>query len=243
MQFYMVTDKGLLREINEDFCLSGIINGYTVLILADGMGGHNGGETASKIAGEFIFGYLKENLKENMLPGQIMLMLPEAFEKANSRILRISEENPELSGMGTTADVLIYKNNVAYIAHIGDGRIYTLSPKGELHLITKDHSLVEYMIETGAITREQAAGHPQKNIITKALGISRDVDADVFRTEAEPCEFFLMCSDGLTNMVSEETMAKTILSGKNVEKTAKKLIKLANSAGGNDNITVILAKA
>lgn len=243
MQFYSLTDRGMLREINEDYFLSEKAGDYTILILADGMGGHNGGETASKIAGEIIFDFLSRKLKKALLPGQIMLMLPEALEKANEHILALSKKNVELAGMGTTADVLVFKEDVAYIAHIGDGRIYSFTPEGEITLLTKDHSLVEYMIETGALTREQAAGHPQKNIITKALGISREVSADIFHMKVVPGSRFLMCSDGLTNMVDDATIGKTVSSCKSLQLGAQKLIELANDAGGNDNITVILAEA
>ncbi len=242
MQFYSLSDRGMLREINEDYFISENIEGFTVLILTDGMGGHNGGETASKIAGEIIFDFLSGRLKEALLPGQIMLMMEEALEKANEYILSLSKKKSSLAGMGTTADVLVFKKDAAYIAHVGDGRIYVLGKDGKLSLLTKDHSLVEYMVETGAITREQAADHPQKNVITKALGISPDVNADVFHVKASEKSRFLMCSDGLTNMLSDEAIEKTLSRSESLEDGVKTLIKLANEAGGSDNITVILAE-
>ena len=241
MQFYSLSDRGMLREINEDYFISENLGDYTVLILTDGMGGHNGGETASKIAGEIIFDFLSNRLKKALLPGQIMLMLEEALEKANEYILSLSRKKVNLAGMGTTADVLVFKKDTAYIAHIGDGRIYSLNQGGKLNLLTKDHSLVEYMVETGAITREQAAGHPQKNVITRALGISPEVNADVFFTKLSQDDVLLMCSDGLTNMLSESDIAKVILSSTSPEDSAKELIQMANAAGGNDNITVVIA--
>lgn len=242
MQFYSLSDRGMLREINEDYFISETLGDYTVLILTDGMGGHNGGETASKIAGEIIFDFLESRLEKALLPGQVMLMMEEALEKANEYILSLSKKKVKLAGMGTTADVLVFKKDVAYIAHVGDGRVYSLSEDGKLSLLTKDHSLVEYMIETGAITREQAAGHPQKNVITKALGISPDVNADVFHVKASEKSRFLMCSDGLTNMLSDEAIEKTLLQSESLEGGVKTLIKQANEAGGSDNITVILAE-
>ena len=242
MQFYSLSDRGMLREINEDYFISETLGDYTVLILTDGMGGHNGGETASKIAGEIIFDFLESRLEKALLPGQVMLMMEEALEKANEYILSLSKKKASLAGMGTTADVLVFKKDVAYIAHVGDGRIYSLSGDGKLSLLTKDHSLVEYMIETGAITREQAAGHPQKNVITKALGISPDVNADIFHAKALGKSRFLMCSDGLTNMLSDEAIEKTLSQSKSLEDGVKTLIKQANEAGGSDNITVILAE-
>ena len=242
MQFYSLSDRGMLREINEDYFISETIDGYTVLILTDGMGGHNGGETASKIAGEIIFDFLRSKLKEAILPGQIMLMMGEALESANEYILSLSKKKASLAGMGTTADVLVFKKDTAYIAHVGDGRIYSSNQEGKLSLLTKDHSLVEYMVETGAITREQAEGHPQKNVITKALGISPDVNADVFHVKASAKSCFLMCSDGLTNMLSDETIENTLSRSESLEDGVKTLINMANEAGGSDNITVILAE-
>ncbi len=242
MQFYSLSDRGMLREINEDYFISENLGDYTVLILTDGMGGHNGGETASKIAGEIIFDFLSNRLKKALLPGQIMLMLEEALEKANEYILSLSRKKVNLAGMGTTADVLVFKKDTAYIAHIGDGRIYSLNQGGKLNLLTKDHSLVEYMVETGAITREQAAGHPQKNVITRALGISPEVNADVFHVKTSEKSRFLMCSDGLTNMLSDEAIGKTAASCESLEVGVKTLVNQANEAGGNDNITVILAE-
>ena len=242
MQFYSLSDRGMLREINEDYFISENIDGYTVLILTDGMGGHNGGETASKIAGEIIFDFLRSKLKEAILPGQIMLMMGEALESANEYILSLSKKKASLAGMGTTADVLVFKKDKAYIAHVGDGRIYSSNQEGTLSLLTKDHSLVEYMVDQGAITREQAAGHPQKNVITKALGISPDVNADVFHVKASPKSRFLMCSDGLTNMLSDETIENTLSRSESLEDGVKTLINMANEAGGSDNITVILAE-
>ena len=242
MQFYSLNDRGMLREINEDYFISETIDGYTVLILTDGMGGHNGGETASKIAGEIIFDFLRSKLKEAILPGQIMLMMGEALESANEYILSLSKKKASLAGMGTTADVLVFKKDTAYIAHVGDGRIYSSNQEEKLGLLTKDHSLVEYMVDQGAITREQAAGHPQKNVITKALGISPDVNADVFHVKASPKSRFLMCSDGLTNMLSDETIENTLSRSESLEDGVKTLINMANEAGGSDNITVILAE-
>ena len=242
MQFYSLTDKGNVREINEDFCFSGQIGDYTVLILADGMGGHNAGETASKIASERIFGFLGKKLSGNLLPGQIMLLLAEALDGANKTIFSQSINQEQLRGMGTTIDVCVIIKNTAYIAHIGDSRVYKITPEGTISKLTKDHSLVEYMIDSGTITREEAEHHPQKNIITRALGIAPDVDSDVFSTTLSEEETLLMCSDGLSNMLSEEEIVTSVCSEKSLSDVARELVELANKAGGTDNITVVLAK-
>ncbi len=243
MRFCSITDRGQLREINEDSCYSKNINEYTLLVLADGMGGHRGGETASSKAIEVIASMLEENLSSKMLPGQIMLLISEALENANREILALSKSDPSLVGMGTTCDICLVFKNTAYIAHIGDSRVYKISDKKtSIKKLTKDHSLVEYMIETGAITREEAINHPQKNIILRALGSEEEMNADIFHEKLSPGDVLLMCSDGLTNMVSEETVLNTVSSEKKPENCAKKLVKLANAAGGRDNITVVVAE-
>lgn len=239
MQFYSITDCGKQRENNEDFCIAKTVGEYTVLILADGMGGHNGGETASRNAVETVFSFLESRLRENLLPGQIMLFLSDALEKANGEIFELSKENKLLSGMGTTAEVCIIINGTAYIAHIGDSRVYKISGKN-IKRLTKDHSLVEYMIEKGTITPQEASSHPQKNVITRALGIAPQADADIFFEKLGESDSLLLCSDGLSNMLDEETILSVMASPRCAEETAKALVHLANEAGGTDNITAIV---
>ena len=242
MQFHARSDKGKVREYNEDSCIAKKIGKYTLLVLADGMGGHNGGETASKIAVDRICGLLEKTLTNKMIPGQIMLLLSEAIEYANLSILETSKKDCSLSGMGTTCDICLMTENRAYIAHIGDGRVYKISPSGEILRLTKDHSLVEYMIDIGTITREQAANHPQKNVIMRALGIEKEINPDIFFEDISPGDVFLMGSDGLTNMIEEKELAEQALSGDKPEVITERLINLANEAGGPDNITVIISK-
>ncbi len=241
MQFYSLTDRGMLRENNEDNCYSGEIGGYTLLVVADGMGGHRGGETASKKAIETVVSGLSNALTQKMLPGQIMLLLSEVLEKANHEIIALSKKDSSLVGMGTTCDICLIAKNTAYIAHIGDSRIYKLTRKGNFTRLTKDHSLVEYMIETGTITKEEALNHPQKNIILRALGTSTETDADVSYEKLSPGDSLLMCSDGLTNMLTEEDICKIISSDNTPEEKAKELVRRANETGGTDNITVVIA--
>lgn len=242
MQFHARSDKGKIREYNEDSCIAKNIGKYTLLILADGMGGHNGGETASKIAVDGICRLMERLLTDKMIPGQIMLLLSEAVEYANKSILETSQKDSSLSGMGTTCDICLMTENRAYIAHIGDGRIYKISPSGEILRLTKDHSLVEYMIDNGTITREQAVNHPQKNVIMRALGTEQEIDPDIFSENISPGDVFLMGSDGLTNMVEEAELAEQALSGDELPEITKRLIDLANKAGGPDNITVIISR-
>ncbi len=242
MQFYTISDRGKLRENNEDSCFAKEIKGHTLLILADGMGGHQGGEIASKKAIEVVTSLLEESLSEKMIPGQIMLLLSEALECANREIIALTKENPSLFGMGTTCDICLISKSTAYIAHIGDSRVYKISKKnGSISKLTKDHSLVEYMIETGTITREESQHHPQKNIILQALGTNAEINADVSHVKLSSDDVILMCSDGLTNMIEEKDIADIISSESTPQTSAVKLVQLANEAGGTDNITVVIA--
>lgn len=243
MQFYSITDRGKLRESNEDCCMAKELGSYTLLILADGMGGHKGGETASRRAIEVISSTLEEKLTEKMLPGQIMMLLSEALENANREIRSLSKGDSSLVGMGTTCDVCVIFKNTAYIAHIGDSRVYKIPKKGvSIQRLTKDHSLVEYMLETGAITPEEAVHHPQKNVILRALGTSDNIESDISHVKISSGDILLLCSDGLTNMLEESIIAQTVGDESSPVKICKKLVQLANEAGGSDNITVVVAK-
>lgn len=242
MQFFSISDRGKLRKSNEDCCLAREIGSYTLLILADGMGGHKGGEIASLTAIESISKLLAEKLTDKMLPGQIMLLLSEVLEKVNGEILEMSKTDLSLIGMGTTCDICVISKNTAYIAHVGDSRVYKISKSGNILRLTKDHSLVQYMLESGTITAEEAVHHPQKNIILRALGSSPQLEPDIFHEKMSAGDVILMCSDGLSNMLDEELIRKTVSEDATPEGSAEKLVQLANDAGGADNITVIIAK-
>ncbi len=242
MQFFSLTDKGKLRANNEDYCDAKQIGGYTVLVLADGMGGANSGETASTKAIEIIFDNLNETFMKNLRLSDIPHTLSVISDKANESIYNLSLSEEAYHGMGTTLDICIAMQNNLYISHIGDSRVYKITPEGEITRLTKDHSLVEYMIDTGAITREEAANHPQKNVITRALGTAPYTEADIISRSVNKGDFILMCSDGLSNMLSEQQIAKTVLDSSSLKDGCTQLVKLANEAGGIDNITVILAQ-
>ena len=241
LQFYSLTDRGRLRENNQDCCVSKQIGKFTVLALADGMGGHKGGEIASLKAIETILKSLDEDLFNHIVPGQIPSLLSEVVYKANSAIYNLSLEDASLKGMGTTLELCIIAWGTAYIAHIGDSRTYRIFDT-DITKLTKDHSLVEYMIDTGDITREEAANHPQKNVITRAIGTDSVCEADISYLRIEEGDTILLCSDGLTNMLSEEHILSVISSAPSLKDCAHTLVRLANDAGGTDNISVVLAK-
>lgn len=223
------TDRGKVRELNEDAF------GYNdcVFVVADGMGGHKAGEVASAIAVETI---LKANLT-----GDIKAALKKALSLANQNILTQAEKNTELTGMGTTVAVLYLENDLAYVTNIGDSRVYYFS-NNKLNQLTSDHSLVNELIKNGEITVEEAKSHPQRNILTQALGSNETLEPEIIKLKINKGDKFLLCSDGLTGSVSE-TLIEELMSQKvDLEIIVDQLINTANELGGTDNITVVLVE-
>ena len=242
MQFYSMTDKGITRPNNEDYCNARQVGKFTLLVLADGMGGANSGEVASSMTVKSIFNSLDENLMRHLTLADMPKTLSDVVKRTNTSVYELSRSNDAFEGMGTTLEICVVSEGTAYIAHIGDSRVYKITSDGNIKRLTKDHSLVEYMIDAGTITPEEAVNHPQKNVITKALGTSPDIEADIISFSLSDDDIIFMCSDGLSNMLSEEEIVSVVLSEENLSVCAEKLVQMANDAGGKDNITVILAK-
>lgn len=223
------TDRGKVRELNEDAF------GYhdKLFVVADGMGGHQAGEVASAIAVETI---LKIDLT-----CEVKSALRNALEAANQEIFKQAEHNKELSGMGTTVAVLYLGLERAYVTHIGDSRVYYLSGNN-LKQLTSDHSLVNELVKTGEITVEEAKLHPQRNILTQALGSNEALEAEIIEIPITQGDKFLLCSDGLTNTVSEELIKEYMAQEDDPEAIVSQLINSANELGGTDNITVVLVE-
>ena len=212
-------------------------NGFKLYILADGMGGYNGGEVASKLAIDSVKKYIENNFeKEKETKESILNLIKSAIEYANMIVYKKSKEVKELEGMGTTLDVCLIYNNKIFIGHVGDSRIYRIR-QNVMRKLTKDHSYVQKLIEDGTITREEAMTHPKKNMLMKALGCTPYVEPDVRARNYIVGDILIMCSDGLTNMVKEEEIYKTVI--EDAVEAPKKLIEQANKLGGYDNITVI----
>ncbi len=228
MNFYGATDRGLTRPTNQDSYYIDADNGWAVV--ADGMGGHNGGETASTMAVDII--------KSVMLKGEDP---KEAVCQANAQIFEKSLGNKDLLGMGTTIVLVVVRDQKAGIYHVGDSRAY-LVKKGKLKQITTDHSIVQQLIESGTITKEQAKYHPQRNLITRAVGTEREVEIDENEVSFSKNDAILVCSDGLSSYVDKEEIEK-ILNDYPDDEAVAKLIEAANDKGGKDNITVVLIKA
>lgn len=239
MKAYSITDIGEKRRINQDyvFCEEFTIGNLpNLFIVADGMGGHNAGDYASRFCVEFF----TQRIIESSLTLPIG-MIEMAVKETNDMLLHKAQENSELEGMGTTFVVATIFDKVMYVANIGDSRLYVIGK--EMKQITEDHSLVEAMIKTGDISKNEARLHPNKNIITRALGANETVEADFFEVNLEDGDIVLMCSDGLTNMLEDETIESIVRENKgDIEKSAETLVNCANENGGKDNIAIIIVR-
>ena len=238
---YAKSDIGKVRDMNQDyFYISEPLDETQVYILADGMGGYNGGEIASKLATTCAKNYLKNNFKDTPKDKEsIMKLVKSSMEYANMVVYEKSQENKELEGMGTTLEICLIYNNRVYIGHIGDSRIYRIR-KDIIRKLTQDHSYVQKLVKDGTITKEEAEHHPKKNMLMKALGCNAFVEPDVAVKGFLKDDIILMGSDGLTNFVSQDDLYKTVK--ENIEFAPQKLVDIANNNGGQDNITVVVIK-
>ncbi len=231
------TNAGAKRKINQDALLAATINQngklYYIFAAADGLGGHRSGEVASQAAIDYIANNLRD--VDNYFDFHEM---DRFINRVNSDIIKKSVHNPNLSGMATTLTLCILDNQNLSISQIGDSRAYRINDDG-IKQLTKDHSLVQMLVDEGRISEEEARLHPQKNVITKALGTDSKVNIDLFNYTISADDTFLVCSDGLYNMVSEEEIF-TIIRKNSPKQAVKKLINLANKNGGTDNITVLV---
>ncbi len=239
MKVFANSDIGKARDLNEDFYyISDGQNYLKLYILADGMGGYNGGEIASKLATLSVKGYIESNFdKIEHTKEAIIELIKNAIEYANMVVYEKAKENEELSNMGTTIEVLVIYNNKLFIGHIGDSRIYRIR-KNIIRKLTEDHSYVQELVNDGTITKEEAKNHPKKNMLMKALGCTPYVEPDLTIKGFLKDDIVIICSDGLTNMLSEEEIYNIVL--QNRDNTGNILINRANELGGYDNITVIV---
>ncbi len=239
-KFGFMTHVGLKRQHNQD---NGVACPETGLfLLADGMGGHSGGETASQIAIQTIPEFLKENIptQEEWDPKE---MLRNAIQAANAAIYQKSIEIPELQGMGTTATVLFFSHRLLIVGQVGDSRCYFFRPDC-IWQLTKDHSLVQEKFRAGLITRAQMRTDKMKNVITRSVGFEPQLNIDLFEKKVNPGDVFLVCTDGLSGFVEDslilEVVASHLFETGDIQSATEALIGLANQKGGEDNVTVIL---
>ena len=247
------TDQGKIRESNEDRCLVIEDNSQghptdtmgILLAVADGMGGHLAGETASRMACEILetIYYEHEEPPSELLPSEILHQrLESAIHQANTAIYDHAELNPEYSGMGTTLTAVVLLPEVALIAHVGDSRIYRLR-NHFFEQLSEDHTEVQALIDMGRLRPEKAATHPRRNILTQSVGVEPQIE-EVFKkkTEIKTGDVLLLCSDGLYDMVSDEQIRQILMENKTPHEACDQLIAEALAAGGRDNVTVVVAK-
>jgi serine/threonine protein phosphatase PrpC len=242
VQAVLRTDVGLVRSENQDFGTyttpreeSHSHPGGRLLVVADGMGGHRGGATASRLAGETVKAqYLGSETYD------ISQALREALARANARIFSESQANPDLRGMGTTTSALVVKNNQAWFAHVGDSRIYVVRGD-DIRQITEDHSLVASMVREGLLTAKEAETHPRRNVLQRSMGVSEDVEIDVSGPfDVLKDDVFILCSDGLHGLVKEPELKE--IAALPIDQAATEYVKRALARGAPDNVTVIVAK-
>ncbi len=237
MKISAKTDIGAFRESNQDCCMSGLFdNGVAWAVVCDGMGGVSGGQVASKICVERVSDAIKRGYRENMNVKTAQNLLNSAICAANSAVFTEAQNDRELSGMGTTVVAVIIISGMAVIAHVGDSRAYVFDDT--ISLVTKDHSLVQYLLDTGKITEEEAKVHPDRNIITRAVGILSFVDVEFDIVEIGNQKSILICTDGLSGSLEPEEMLEVIKN--NADSSAENLVQMAIEAGSRDNITAVL---
>lgn len=236
MRAYAATDVGRIRKVNQDsvFCSDKPVGNLpNLFIVADGMGGHKAGDLASKLTVETIVDVISSMEEKDPIT-----LMGKAIHHANDAVLGKAKEAEEFNGMGTTAVLSCIKNNMLYVANVGDSRLYVIDK--EITQITRDHSLVEELVSLGQMNRAEARTSTNKNIITRAVGGMQIVMADYFEIQLKGGEIILMCTDGLTNMVEDSEIMNLVKQKADLEARVENLIKCANNHGGRDNVGVIL---
>ena len=238
MKTFSMIDVGRKREVNQDYIFVSnepLGNLPNLLIVADGMGGHRAGDFASRYAVE----PLKEDLANSTEDGP-EAMIRKAIQSANQKLIEAARQDARLEGMGTTLVVATVIEHTLYFANVGDSRLYLLHDT--IKQLSKDHSFVQEMVRLGGIDAEEAKHHPDKNIITRAVGAREKVEVDFFEYRLKKGDMILMCTDGLSNMIEDEEMLAIVKSSRDIVEAVERLVERANDNGGNDNIGVILAE-
>ena len=241
MEMACRTDPGRLRSQNEDALIA--LPGCGLAVLADGMGGYNAGEVASGMTVTLLASELEKDLRERAPQSAetAEACLREHIAEANAAVYRASECQPQYQGMGTTLVAALFYDNRVMVAHVGDSRCYRWR-EGDLMAITRDHSFLQDQIDSGLITAEQARHSTNRNLVTRAIGIDATVDPEIHEHLVLPGDVYLLCSDGLNDMIEDAVIARALSAGDNLASMADRLVGLANDAGGQDNISVILVR-
>lgn len=234
------TDIGLVRETNQDAYEFGYFeNGDCWAVVCDGMGGVSGGQVASSICVEKISEAIKRGFRDKMSVNSAKNLLNSAINTANSAVFKQAQESYELKGMGTTVVAVLVLGSIAVIAHVGDSRAYIINDT--VKAVTKDHSFVQLLVDTGKITEEEAKVHPDRNVITRAVGIEYVVDVEFDIVDVNGGDTLLLCTDGLNGYVEDDEIFKII--NEYGDSSTEKLVEKANNAGGRDNVTVVVMTA
>jgi protein phosphatase len=248
LEFGVLTDPGMIRGNNEDAVL--VEPALGLAILADGMGGGNAGEVASGMATTLLANDLRQALRSispgnpsaNRNESRAFGLLRDKIAIANRSIFQAAEHQPQYAGMGTTLVVTLFYDNRVAVAHIGDSRLYRIRG-GTLSQVTKDHSLLQAQIDSGMITKEQARQSKQKNIVTRAMGIEPDVETEIHEYPVQPGDVYVLCSDGLHDMVDDAEITRVLQRPRtDLQSATEELVKMANDNGGRDNVSVVLVK-
>ena len=237
MEIFSKSDVGLVRHENQDSSAFSVISSDCVwAVVCDGMGGANGGKVASSLAVEHITESLNKHYRSEMSGEEIADMMIAAVEEANLLIYKTAMEDCELAGMGTTCDLVLVRESAVHVVHVGDSRTYSIRG-GKILQLTEDHSVVQEMVRRGELTPDEAQNHPNKNFITRAIGVNHEVHIDYIEAEFAYGDVLLICSDGLSNNVSKADMVKTVHENRGVM-LIDTLVEIAKRNGGSDNITV-----
>jgi PPM family protein phosphatase len=236
IEYGIRSDQGRVRASNEDACVASICS--RVFLVADGMGGHAAGEIASQIAASTV----EEMIAGSTSEPDMESLLQQSARAANTRVYETQKLRPDYRGMGSTLTVLVIRDDHFYVAQVGDSRAYLLRD-GVLDQITRDHSLVWPLYESGVISKDDISRHPQKNLITRSIGTHAEVEADLHNGAALAGDVFLLCSDGLTDVLSEQEIQQILsLRGRNPQDLCDALVQAANVGGGPDNVTTVVVR-
>ncbi len=243
MELGAVTDKGKVRRDNQDSCYvySDDDTKMALMLVCDGMGGHNAGNVASSLAATVFAGEVKEGLRNASVTGAVCSLMKSALSSANRAVYDLARTDIRCRGMGTTVVSAVVREDDATVMNVGDSRAYHVTG-GDIRQVTRDHSVVEDMVERGDITREESRTHPNKNLITRAVGTSMDVEADFFSVSLKPGDGLMLCSDGLSNMVTDGEMLGAFESSGTAQEACDRLLELALSRGATDNVTVAILR-
>jgi protein phosphatase len=243
MEFWGITDNGRVRQHNQDVFYTYVDKerDAAIFVVCDGMGGANAGNIASTIAAETFMQYMQRQISDFTNQTDVVNKITDAVLAANSKVFDKSNMSFEYSGMGTTLTAAVSTEYGEVVANVGDSRLYHIT-KSKVVQITKDHSVVEEMIERGEISRKEAHTHPNKNFITRAIGTNVHEPPDIFFVDLKPGEFLLLCSDGFSNLATDKDILTQLSKNKSVKESCKYFLDLALARGAPDNVTVVICK-